>query len=240
MDEASARADGSPSVFSHVLASVRDYIVQGNIRAGERVPERQLCEMLGVSRTPMREALKALASEGLVELLPNRGARVRQLGSIEIRELFEILAGLEAVAGRLAAERMGEAELERVGALHLQMYQSYLARDLAAYFRVNQQIHGLIVAASGNAPLGAVYQTYTRRLAPFRYAANADYGARWSDAMREHEEMLDLLRRRDGAGLADLMYRHLIHKSDAVLAGLEEALSAGEPATAARTAAAVP
>ena len=241
MDEAPVRTEGTPSVFAHVLARVRDHIVQGNIRGGERVPEREFCEMLGVSRTPMREALKALASEGLVELLPNRGARVRLLGRAEIRELFEVLAGLESVAGRLAAERMEEAELQQVEALHLQMYHAYLTRDLAGYFRANQKIHGMIVEAAGNAPLGAVYEAYTLRLAPFRYAANTDvYGDRWSDAMREHEEMLELLRRRDSARLADVMYRHLIHKSEAVLARMEEASDASLPATAARTAAAVP
>lgn len=241
MNEMVARADDRPSIFAHVLERVRDHIVQGNLSGGERVPERQLCEMLGVSRTPMREALKALASEGLVELLPNRGARVRQLGRTEIRELFEVLAGLEAVAGRLAAERISEAELAEVEALHLKMYQYYLARDLAGYFRVNQQIHGLIVEAAGNAPLGTVYQSYTRRLAPFRYAANTDvYGTRWSDAMREHEVMLELLRRRDGAGLADVMYRHLIHKSDTVLARMDEAGSMEAPATAGRKAGRAP
>lgn len=241
MNEAPLRIDGSSSVFAHVLARVRDYIVQGNIRGGERVPERQLCEMLGVSRTPMREALKALASEGLVELLSNRGARVRQLGKVEIRELFEVLAGLESVAGRLAAGHMDEAGLTRVEALHLEMYQYYLARDLAGYFRVNQQIHGLIVEAADNAMLSAVYQSYTQRLAPFRYAANTDvYGARWSDAMREHEEMLALLRRHDGTGLADVLYQHLIHKSDAVLDRMEEAAAVEAPATKARMAAGAP
>jgi len=233
--------DASSSVFSHVLSSVREYIVQGHIRGGERVPERQLCEMLGVSRTPMREALKALASEGLVELLPNRGARVRQLGRTEIRELFEILAGIESLAGRLAAERMGEKQLSTVETLHLQMYQAYLKRDLGGYFRINQQIHGLIVEASDNALLGAVYRSYTQRLAPFRYAANTDvYGERWGDAMREHEEMLDLLRRGDGPGLADVMYRHLIHKSDTVLARMDEVGEGGLEPIADRTAIGAP
>jgi len=224
MNEENADGRQAPSIFTQVLERVRDYIVQGNIQGGERVPERQLCEMLGVSRTPLREALKALASEGLVELLPNRGARVRRIGTAEIRELFEILAGLEALAGRLAAERMEEKELTEMETLHLQMYGCYLARDLAGYFRLNQRIHGLIVKATENAALAGTYETFTRRLAPYRYAANTDvYGARWSDAMREHEAMLELLKRRDGAGMADLMYHHLMHKAETILGLMQEA-----------------
>ncbi len=224
MNEENENGGQSPSVFAQVLERVRDYMVQGNIQGGERVPERQLCEMLGVSRTPLREALKALASEGLVELLPNRGARVRRIGRSEIRELFEILAGLEALAGRLAAERMSEKDLAEMEALHLQMYGCYLARDLADYFRLNQRIHGLIVKATENAALAGTYETFTRRLAPYRYAANTDvYGARWSDAMREHEAMLEFLKRRDGAGMADLMYHHLMHKAETILGLMQEA-----------------
>src|SRR5579864_4508435 len=78
------------SLHDEILTRLRDHIVEGNIPDGGRVPERQLCEMLQISRTPLREALKVLASEGLVELLPNRGARVRPLSEQDLGELFDI------------------------------------------------------------------------------------------------------------------------------------------------------
>ena len=78
---------------------LRDHIVEGNIPDGGRIPERQLCEMLGISRTPLREALKVLAAEGLVELLPNRGARVRALSEQDLGELFDVMGGLEGLGG---------------------------------------------------------------------------------------------------------------------------------------------
>src|SRR6201989_2564891 len=87
------------SLHDEILNRLRDHIVEGNIPDGGRIPERQLCEMLGISRTPLREALKVLAAEGLIELLPNRGARVRQLSATDIAELFDVMGGLECRAG---------------------------------------------------------------------------------------------------------------------------------------------
>src|SRR3981189_2569530 len=102
---------GDQSLHDEILTRLRDHIVEGNIPDGGRVPERQLCEMLGISRTPLREALKVLASEGLVELLPNRGARVRQLSEHDLGELFDVMGGLEGLAGRLACENLTHAEI---------------------------------------------------------------------------------------------------------------------------------
>ena len=141
------------SLHDEILTRLRDHIVEGNIPDGGRVPERQLCEMLGISRTPLREALKVLASEGLVELLPNRGARVRQLSEHDLGELFDVMGGLEGLAGRLACENITDAEIAEIERLHYEMYGFYLHRDMHGYFRVNQLIHQKIVEASRNATL---------------------------------------------------------------------------------------
>src|SRR5690606_18579497 len=127
-----------------ILASLRHYLIEGSLPDGARIPERLLCETMGVSRTPLREALKVLAAEGLVELLPNRGARVRVYNENDIREMFEVMGGLEAVAGRLACERITDAEISEIEKLHYDMYSSYMRRDLPAYFSLNQQIHQAI------------------------------------------------------------------------------------------------
>src|SRR6202011_5527571 len=109
IDKLAAREEAS--LHDEILTRLRDHIVEGNIPDGDRIPERQLCEMLGISRTPLREALKVLASEGLVELLPNRGARVRQLNEHDLDELFDVMGGLEGFAGRLARENTRDAEI---------------------------------------------------------------------------------------------------------------------------------
>src|SRR6195256_5099760 len=99
------------SLHDEILTRLRDHLVEGSIPDGHRIPERQLCEMLGISRTPLREALKVLAAEGLVDLLPNRGARVRSLGEQDLAELFDIMGGLEGLAGRLACENITDEEV---------------------------------------------------------------------------------------------------------------------------------
>src|SRR5450631_3583389 len=164
----SARED--QSLHDEILMRLRDHIVEGNIPDGGRVPERQFCEMLGISRTPLREALKVLASEGLVELLPNRGARVRPLSEYDLGELFDVMGGLEGLAGRLACENISDAEIAEIERLHYEMYGFYLHRDMHGYFSINQLIHHKIVEASRNATLRGAYANFAGRIRRVRYA----------------------------------------------------------------------
>ncbi|RDE07888.1 GntR family transcriptional regulator [Pelagibacterium lacus] len=212
------------SLHSEVLERLRDYIVEGNIPEGGRIPERQLCETFGISRTPLREALKVLASDGLVELMPNRGARVRSLSAHDIKELFDLMGGFEALAGRLACERITEEQFEEVLSLHTEMYGHYLRDDRHHYFRTNQLIHDKILEISGNSALIRSARSLSASLRRVRYAANLDdKGLRWAEAVREHEQIIDALRRRDADALASILFHHLRNKSAAVLRSYEEA-----------------
>lgn len=229
-DHAMAATDGERSrpawLHGELLTGLRDYIIEGNLADGARVPERELCERFGVSRTPLREALKVLASEGLIDLLPNRGARVRPLRQNDIRELFDLMGGLEALAGRLACESASQAEIAQVERLHFEMYGHYLKRDLQSYFRCNRAIHETIVAAARNATLSASYDGLSVRLRRSRYSANLDqHRDRWEQAMREHEEMLDALQQRDGRRLSDVLFLHLRNKQFAAIDNTERALA---------------
>ena len=220
------------SLHDEILTRLRDHIVEGNIPDGGRVPERQLCEMLGISRTPLREALKVLASEGLVELLPNRGARVRQLSEHDLGELFDVMGGLEGLAGRLACENITDAEIAEIERLHYEMYGFYLHRDMHGYFRVNQLIHQRIVEASRNAALKSTYANFAGRIRRIRYSANfARKRERWAEAMREHETILEALRRRAGSELSDILFLHLRNKRTAAVEHLKaDSVAAPEPA----------
>src|SRR5215471_4021353 len=211
------------SLHGEILARLRDYVVEGNIKDGARVPERQLCDMFGISRTPLREALKVLAAEGLIELLPNRGARVRQLSRRDLEELFEVMGGLESLAGRLACETITDEEIAEIERLHYQMYGYYLHRDMHNYFLINQQIHERIVAASRNETLRGAYANFAGRIRRVRYSANfARKRQRWAEAMREHEAILDALRRRAGSELSDILFHHLRNKRTAAIEHLNE------------------
>ncbi|MDU3130055.1 MAG: GntR family transcriptional regulator, partial [Bradyrhizobium sp.] len=218
------------SLHDEILARLRDYIVEGHVPDGGRLSERQLCEMLGVSRTPLREALKVLAAEGLVELLPNRGARVRPLSAADIRELFDLMGGLEGLAGRLACEKMSDEDIKNIEQLHHDMYGFYIRQDMHGYFHVNQLIHRAIVDAAANATLHATYESLAGRIRRVRFSANfARKRERWSEAMREHEQILDALRRRAGSELSDILFQHLRNKGAAAIAYFAEGQAVAAP-----------
>jgi DNA-binding GntR family transcriptional regulator len=199
------------SLHDETVARLRSMITEGELLPGARIAERELCDRFGISRTPLREALKVLASEGLVELLPHRGARVTQLSAPELRDAFEVVAALEGLAGELACRRIDAAGLAEIEALHVEMSAHYRHGDLAAYFGCNQAIHEAINRAAGNQQLTELYALLSNRVRRTRYLANHS-PERWAAAMREHDEILDALRRRDGPACNVLLRAHLAHK----------------------------
>lgn len=201
---------------AQVASRLRTMLVEGLIPPGAKLNERQLCEQLRVSRTPLREAIKLVAAEGLVDLLPNRGAVAVRLGEADVMHVFELLSLLEGDSGELAAQRMDEAELVEVRALHFEMLACFERRDLSGYYRLNARIHAAINAAAKNPVLTRTYAQINARLQSLRFRSNQD-SEKWKRAMKEHQGMVDALAARDGAGLRSLLIEHLLHKRDAVL-----------------------
>jgi len=200
-----------------VVEHLRHLIVEGALAPGMKLNERELCETLGISRTPLREALKVLSSEGLVEILPNRGASVFRMSEIEIRETFELMSGLEALAGELACERISASELAEIKTLHYAMLFCKTQNDLPGYYSRNQAIHDKINAAARNTVLRQTYLTLNRRLQALRFKSNSNPD-KWDRAAHDHEEMIAALEVRDGKRLAAILRKHLLDKRDAVLA----------------------
>jgi DNA-binding GntR family transcriptional regulator len=203
-------------LHQEVAVRLRQRIVEGHLAPGAKLNERELSELLNVSRTPLREALKMLAAEGLVELLPNRGAVVAQMSAQDVADTFEVIAGLEGQSGELAAQRISEAELAEIRALHFEMMAAFTRRDLPTYYRINAQIHTLINAAARNPVLAQTWRNVNARLQALRFRSNFDE-AKWKRAVKEHERMVELLGARDATGLRALLIEHLMHKRDAVL-----------------------
>ncbi len=202
-------------LHEEVVNRIRAILLDGEIPPGARIPERELCEKLQISRTPLREALKVLAAEGLVQLLPNRGSRAARLTDKDMRDLFEVCQGLEALAGELACERITDVEIGDIAAAHVAMARHYRDGDLMQYYRCNRAIHEAIVAAARNPALTGLYNSITARIRRARYVTPMT-PERWALALSEHEAILNALQRRDGVGLAHILRTHLRHKREEV------------------------
>ena len=195
---------------------LRQMLVENRIPPGAKLNERELSEVLNVSRTPLREAIKMLAAEGLVELLPNRGAIAVELTEADVLNTFEVMAGLEAQSGELAALRVTDDELQEIKAMHYDMLAAYTRRDLPAYYRLNSAIHSAINTAAKNPVLTATYKQVNTRLQALRFRSNQD-GDKWKAAVKEHEQMINALSARDPVAMRTVLMSHLINKRDVVI-----------------------
>jgi len=204
------------ALHEQVAQRLRQMLVEGQIAPGAKLNERELAERLSVSRTPLREAIKMLAAEGLVELLPNRGAIAVSLGESDVLDTFEVMAGLEAMSGELAAQRITDEELAEIRAMHYEMLAAYTRQDLSAYYSINARIHRAINAAARNPVLATVYNQVNARLQALRFRSNQD-GEKWSRAVKEHEKMIEALAARDAAAMREVLAAHLRNKRDTVL-----------------------
>ena len=208
------------TLAAHLLDRLRQMSVDGDLLPGDKVPEKELCERFGVSRTPLREALKVLASEGLVTLTPNRGAMIAELTMDDLEEAFPVMGALEALSGELACANITGKELDEIRGLHRRMVAHYEARELKPYFRLNRRIHELLLAAARNETLSSLYRSLEGRVRQARYLANLTE-ERWPVAVDEHERMMEALEQRDGPCLAAILKGHLQNKFETVKKALE-------------------
>lgn len=212
-----ARKREQPSLAHGAVDTLRRLIVTSALAPGTPLNETQLVARLGVSRTPIREALKLLSREGLVLLRRNRAAIVAPLNGEDLGHLFEAETMIESTAAGLAAERRPEAVIGKLERLQERMEAAEAARDREAYIRINQQVHVAIVQASGNPALVEMHQGLIGRLQRARNVALAQQG-RVGESILEHRAILDALRRRDGEAACRLMGSHVQRTGDIVAA----------------------
>ena len=200
-----------PSLHNEVIARLRALIVDGALPPGSTVPELAICKQLGVSRTPLREALKVLAAEGLVTLMPQRGAVVTKLDAQSVDYMFQVLESLEPLAGELACLHMPQSAIDEVCQWHKELIRHYERRERDGYFRLNKLIHEAIVKGCGNPILITIYEGLGSRVHYARYMVNLSSES-WRQAVDEHTEILDALVARNGKKLARILRQHLRHK----------------------------
>lgn len=197
-----------PSLHDAILTRVRDMITEGALPAGSRIHEGNLGRELGISRTPLREALKFLASEGLVELAPGRGAIVRRFTPKDVRDSLIVLQELEALAGRLACVHASDEQIAQVRALHDEMIRRYRTLDRLPYFKLNQAIHSSIARLAANDALAEMHGMLQARLKRIRYIGH-EGPEKWAAAVADHEAIIAALERRDGDALALALTHHM-------------------------------
>ena len=213
----SRRSRVPPSLAHGAVDTLRRLIVASALPPGQPLNETQLVARLGVSRTPIREALKLLSREGLVLLRRNRAAIVAPLDGENLCHLFEAETMIESTAAGLAAERRSDAAIARLDRLQERMENAEASGDREAYIRINQQVHALIVQASGNPALTEMHQGLIGRLQRARNVALAQQG-RVEESILEHRAILDALRRRDADAARRLMGSHVGRTGDIVAA----------------------
>ena len=204
-----------------VAERLRLLIDSGELAPGTRLNENELCQNMGVSRTPLREAIRSLATEGLVELQPNRGAIVSVVSQDDVTEILPIMALLEGLGGRLAAVHMQTDQIKQIRQIHNQMVKHYQNNEVAEYFETNRLIHELITEGSGNQTLVDTINSLSAKVRRARFSARMTRES-WAKAVSEHEEMVTALEARDPKRLEAILIQHVETKRTTILGSLQQ------------------
>jgi DNA-binding GntR family transcriptional regulator len=204
-----------------VAERLRVLIDSGELAPGTRLNEIELCSTMGVSRTPLREAIRSLATEGLIELQPNRGAIVSIVSQEDVTEILPIMASLEGLGGRLAAMHMDQSKIAQVRKIHDQMIAHYKNNEVAEYFETNRLIHELITEGSGNQTLVDTINSLSAKVRRARFSAQMTQES-WAKAVSEHEEMIAALEAQDPDRLEAILVQHVETKRATILGSIEQ------------------
>jgi DNA-binding GntR family transcriptional regulator len=199
-----------------VAGKLREMIRKGTLVRGQRVIEAEICEQIGVSRTPLREAFRVLESEGLVELIPHKGVHIRQPSMTEIEEMFEVMGVLEGICARLTTQKMTASDWRRIQHLHRKLESHYAEGNREKYITANNALHALLQELAGNRVLDDILHKLRAKVALYRHQQIYEPG-RFDDSMREHREILEALRNQDPNAAETRMKHHLEQQCKALV-----------------------
>lgn len=203
-----AEVDGAAATLHEIVVTqLRAIFLEGELPAGGRIPEAELCARFGISRTPLREALKVMAAEGFVTLRPNRGAVVAPVDVEALGPIFETKGALERLIGLLAGERANDRDIRELDALHADLGAALARDDHAAYTRLNYAFHERLARAAGNPILAQAYEALQHKIWRYRFAVN-EIDDRLAQSYGEHERIMIALRARTRLDLAERLEEH--------------------------------
>jgi DNA-binding GntR family transcriptional regulator len=204
------------SLVEVIFRQMEGMILSGNIRPGERINESKISTLLGVSRAPIREALRLLASNGILEIRANRGMFVRDIKVQEVDELYDIRAALDALAGERAAALISEEQLQGLEKWMQEMAVHVEANDVEAYYRANINFHTAIVEISGNENLLSMYEGICKRMSLFRKASLSLPG-QLSVSLRKHKKILAAITSKDLLKAGNVLKNHTLEAKKTLL-----------------------
>lgn len=196
-----------------IAEEIQELIFAGSFEDGERLDENRLSEKFGVSRTPLREALKKVALLGIVEKIPNRGVFVHQPGPIELLEMFEVMSELESICGKLAAKRISESALKKLQKANAKCKNAIKNNNPDAYYIENELFHKIIYNQSGNSFLEKEAIKLQKRLQPFR-RVQLRFRGRIEQSMAEHGDIVKALSFGNSTDAENALRNHVAVQGD--------------------------
>lgn len=211
----------APALYEQVAERLRTRIYAHELAPGAWIDEQHLADKFGISRTPMREALKVLAAEGLVVLKPRRGCYVAEMSERDLDEIFPVLALLEGRVAEEATRRLTGADFSRLEAIHADLERHAAANDTDRFFEANQAFHNALQELAGNRWLSQLIDD-TRKFLKLTRRDSLRLEGRLRQSLAEHRLVLDAIRRQDSAAAALQMHNHIL-SGRAALALLQRA-----------------
>jgi DNA-binding GntR family transcriptional regulator len=203
------------TLHEEIANNLRELIMSGELQEGDKIKEDELCSSMGISKTPLREALRVLSVEGLIKLVPNRGSFVSTPTFEEIREMFDVMSVLEGICARAAAEKMSAKDLAALEKLHDRLENNFKRRAQREYIRINNQFHSFVQELAGNRTLNQIVNGLRQKILIYRYQS-LNLPERFEQSIQEHRDLIEAFRKKDPKKVETLMRRHLKKQCDAL------------------------
>ena len=205
------------TISAKVQKSLTSKIISGELRPGYKLDEKTLAGEFGVSRTPIREALRELGAKGLIELVPHRGGIVAQISLDQLSDMLDAECEMEALCAKLASQRMSAVERGAFQECHQKAKALTKDRDETRYLVINQAFHDLVCDGAHNRTLAAMTRDLRNRLAPFRQSQGGFLEGRLAKSHEEHDRIVEAILASDQDAAYESMRRHNARLSSGVL-----------------------
>lgn len=203
------------TLHEEIANNLREMIMSGELREGDKIRENELCDLMGISKTPLREALRVLSAEGLIRLIPNRGSFVTTPTFEEIKEMFDVMVALEGVCARTAVEKMSDQDFVKLDNLHRKLEQNFKRKDQKEYIHQNNLYHAFVQELAGNKTLNQIVNGLRQKILLYRFQS-LNLPGRFEQSIKEHRSLLAAFRNRDSGKAESLMKSHLKKQCDAM------------------------